>query len=298
MKKNIIIIASAVACIAGIAGAVGFTQMNKQKTQNTVYENLQYGTHERNVLDLYLPENTKETGLVLFIHGGAWVSGDKSAFSVHAKKACEKLNVAAATINYRYLSPEITMEDILSDIDAAVSKIKVVGKENGINIRKMLLSGHSAGGHLSMLYAYKMAETAEIKPAAVANYSGPTNMADENYFINNDLGNDTVLTLLTYATGKQITAENIWDSLSDIEKISPVYYINESTVPTIINHGTADTVVPYSNAVTLNEKLTEYNVTHILNPYEGSGHGLENNKKNESYADSLARQYINEYVLK
>ncbi len=297
MKKNIII-ASAVACIVGIAGAVGFTQMNKQKPQNTVYENLQYGSHERNVLDLYLPENTKETGLVLFIHGGAWVSGDKSAFSVHAKKACEEFNVAAATVNYRYLSPEITMEDILSDIDAAVSKIKAVGKENGINIKKMLLSGHSAGGHLSMLYAYKMAETAEIKPAAVANYSGPTDMTDENYFINNDLGNDNVLTLLTYATGKQITAENIWDNLSDIERISPVYYINESTVPTIINHGTADTIVPYSNAITLDEQLTKYNITHTLNPYEGSGHGLENNKENESYADSLARQYVNEYVLK
>lgn len=262
------------------------------------YENLSYGSHERQVLDLYLPKETADTtGLVLCIHGGAWIGGDKSAYTDDAKDICKKYNIAAATINYRYLSETVTMADIIDDVDAAVTKIKELGTENGTNINKMLLTGHSAGGHLSMLYAYSKADTAAITPAAVANFSGPTDMSDKNYFINNDLGNDNVLMLVSYSTGKNITLENFDESKSEIDKISPLYYINENTVPTIINHGMKDTVVPFSNAVSLDEKLTEYGVTHIFNPYPNSGHGLESDKEQAEYAEKLMLEYINKYVL-
>lgn len=263
------------------------------------YENLSYGEHERNVMDLYIPEETGEkTGLILFIHGGAWIGGDKSSYTDTAKDFCSKYGIAAATINYRYLSETVTMADIIDDIDAAVSKIKAIGNENSTDINKMLLTGHSAGGHLSMLYAYTKAETAAITPAAVANYSGPTDLSDPNFFVNNDLGVDNVLLLISYATGKSVTAENIASYEKEIAEISPLTFVNENTVPTIINHGTKDTVVPYSNAVALDAKLTQFGVTHIFNTYPNSGHGLDSDKDKDEYSYSLALEYINEYVLK
>ncbi len=261
-------------------------------------ENVSYGTHERQVLDLYLPEDLSEvTGLVLCIHGGAWIGGDKSAYTASAKELCKNMNIAAATINYRYLSADVTMYDIIDDVDAAVSKIKEIGKKNGTDINKMLLTGHSAGAHLSMLYAYSKADTAAITPAAVANMSGPTDMTDENYFVNNDLGTENVLMLVTYATGKRITLESFEESKTELEKIAPLYYVNENTVPTIICHGMKDTVVPYSNALTLDAKLTEYGVTHDFISYPNSGHGLESDEEQAKYAEELMIEYLNNYVL-
>jgi len=262
-------------------------------------ENISYGTHERQVLDLYLPEDLSDvTGLVLCIHGGAWIGGDKSAYTDSAKDLCKNMNIATATVNYRYLSENVTMSDIIDDIDAAVAKIKEIGKENGTDINKMLLTGHSAGGHLSMLYAYSKADTAAVTPAAVANFSGPTDLNDKNYFVNNDLGTENVLMLVSFATGKKITLDNFEDSKADLDSASPLYYVNESTVPTIICHGMKDTTVPYSNAVALDEKLTEYGVTHDFISYPNSGHGLESDEEQAKYAEELMVKYFNEYVLK
>ena len=261
-------------------------------------ENVSYGTHERQVLDLYLPEDLSEvTGLVLCIHGGAWIGGDKSAYTDAAKDLCKNMKVATATINYRYLSADVTMYDIIDDVDAAVSKIKEIGRENGTDINKMLLTGHSAGAHLSMLYAYSKADTAAITPAAVANMSGPTDMTDENYFVNNDLGTENVLMLVTYATGKRITLENFEESKTELEKIAPLYYVNENTVPTIICHGMKDTVVPYSNALTLEARLKECGVTYDFISYPNSGHGLESDEEQAKYAEELMIEYLNKYVL-
>lgn len=261
-------------------------------------ENISYGSHERQVLDLYLPEELSDvTGLVLCIHGGAWVSGDKSSYTDNAKDLCKNMKVATATINYRYLSQSVTMADIIDDVDAAVTKIKEIGQEKGTDINKMLLTGHSAGAHLSMLYAYSMADSAAITPAAVANLSGPTDMNDKNYFVNNDLGNENVLMLVSYATGKQITLENFDESKPEIDKFCPLYYVNENTVPTIICHGMKDTIVPYSNAVALDQKLTEYGVTHEFISYPNSGHGLESDNDKAKLAEELMFEYLNTYVL-
>ena len=260
-------------------------------------ENVSYGTHERQVLDLYLPEDLSDvTGLVLCIHGGAWIGGDKSAYTDSAKDLCKSMNVATATINYRYLSETVTMYDIIDDVDAAVAKIKEIGKENGTDINKMLLTGHSAGAHLSMLYAYSKADTAAITPAAVADMSGPTDMTDGNYFINNDLGTDNVLMLVSYATGKKINLESYEESKSEIDKIAPLYYVNENTVPTIICHGMKDTIVPYSNAVTLDAKLTECGVTHEFISYPNSGHGLENDSDSIDYTIQYFYELAEKYL--
>ncbi len=290
------IVAFFMSIVLGIMALFGLENLLDSGIQK--YENISYGTHERQVLDLYLPEEMSDTtGLILCIHGGAWIGGDKSAYTENAKDVCKNYKVAAATINYRYLSESVTMADIIDDIDAAVTKIKAIGTENGTNINKMLLTGHSAGGHLSMLYAYSKADTAAITPAAVANFSGPTDMSDKNYFVNNDLGNDNVLMLVSYSTGKKITLENFDENKSEIDKISPLYYVDKNTVPTLISHGMKDTVVPYSNAVALDERMTQYGVTHIFNSYPNSGHGLENDTEQAKYSEEIMIEYLNKYVL-
>lgn len=63
--------------------------------------NVSYGPHERNVLDFYQAKSAQPTPLVLFIHGGGWVRGDKASPSV--LKDCLLAGISVASINYRFV---------------------------------------------------------------------------------------------------------------------------------------------------------------------------------------------------
>ena len=144
-----------------------------------IYADAAYGDEERQILDLYIPKESDGTiGLVLMIHGGAWIAGDKNAYGADMLRyVSEDVGLAAAAINYRYLSETVNLHDIIDDIDLALQFIKEKGEENGVTIDKAMLTGTSAGAHLSLLYAYSMKDTAPITPACVVSYCGPTDLA-------------------------------------------------------------------------------------------------------------------------
>ena len=77
---------------------------------------------------------------------------------------------------------------------------------------------------------------------------------------------------------------------------TPINYINENSVPTIICHGTKDDVVPFTNAVILEEILTKNKVENELIIFEGSGHGLENNNETLEYAKNKIKEYVKKYL--
>ena len=262
------------------------------------YRNLSYGTHERQVLDLNIPaDNDGEIGLVLFIHGGGWIAGDKEGYGKSLEEVSDLYGFASAAMNYRYVSESSDLDDIMDDIDAALALIKQKGEENGVSINKVLLTGGSAGGHLSLLYGYSRAENAPITPVAVVDNCGPSDLNDDNYYTENGLGSDEqIAELFSWAVGESFTYEERASKYELLEKYSPNYYINENTVPTVINHGMKDNVVPYSNALSLDAKLTEYGVVHVLNAYPDSGHGLEADKENQKKATELFCGYCETYL--
>ena len=75
---------------------------------------------------LLIPKNSgDEVGLILMIHGGAWVAGDKSAYRDLIKTWADK-GYAAATINYRYLDYDVSFDDILDDIESVFKLCKTI----------------------------------------------------------------------------------------------------------------------------------------------------------------------------
>lgn len=273
--------------------------------ENTInYVDLAYGSHERQVMDMYLPKDSDgEVGLILYIHGGAWIGGDKNSYSKTAKNACKDFGYATASISYRYLSEEIDLQDIADDIDLALKKIKETAAENGINVNKVLLTGASAGAHLSMFYAYSRKDTAPITPAAVVSYCGPTDLSDDNFFYNSELGMnselgtfESIAWLLSCACGQSFTYETRAEAKEALLKVSPIYYVDENSVPTVINHGRKDTIVPFSNAVSLAEKLESCGVKYDFNIYPNSGHELGKDEENEKIAYDLLVEYAATYL--
>ncbi len=260
------------------------------------FKNVSYGENSRQVLDLCIPEDNDGTvGLILMIHGGAWIGGDKSAYGSNAEDIAKDYGYAAAAINYRYLSENVTMDDILDDIEAAVAKIKEIGTENGVNINKLLLTGHSAGAHLSMLYAYSRAETSAIEPTAVVSFAGPTDLTNEEYWTNS-LGEGTVAQLLSWATGKNITkTEDITTYRNEILAISPINYV-DNAVPTVIAHGAKDSIVPYQNALDIVSAFDAAGAKYDFVSYPNSDHDLASDPDSEDKTYLLYVEYAAAYL--
>ena len=278
--------------ILGIGG-IGGLEFDCQ-----TYFNMAYGTHERQVVDLCIPNGaTGDTGLVLFIHGGAWIQGDKESYEGGMSYGASELGIATASLNYRYISEDVDLLDVLDDIDAALAKIKEKGAEAGVNINKVLLTGDSAGGHLSLLYAYARKNSAPVTPVAVVSNSGPTDLYDDNFYHNNAMGDTaTICQLMSWACGQSFSYDTKESAREALYRVSPVSYVSADCVPTVINHGTADSIVPFSNAANLDALLTQYGVEHVLNVYQGADHDLGKDEAAKDRADELLFGYIDRFL--
>ncbi len=260
------------------------------------FEEVSYGTHERHTLNLYVPGRKETVGLVLMIHGGAWLGGDKSEYNSKLEELSEN-GYAAAAINYRYISDDVDLLDIMDDIQLATEKIKALGEECGTDINKMLLTGSSAGGHLSLLYAYSRDEVSAIKPAAVVSYCGPTDLREDAYYFDNGIGDENYVSqIFSWACGYKHTFDTRFLAKDALWEVSPLKYVDENTVPTVINHGMIDNIVPFSNAEALRDALIKFGIEHEFNAYPNSGHGLYEDAENVAIADRLFYKYIETYL--
>ena len=292
-------IAAFFAVLSAFISAVfsGGTEVYKK---NYVYLDAPYGTHERQIYDMYLPKSAEgETGLVLFLHPGGWVAGDKDSYRGDFSFWTEK-GYAAAAMNYRFLSREdgVGMREILDDITAALGAIKAEAAKKGADITKVVLAGGSAGAHLSLLYAYACQNEAPVKPVAAVSYCGPTMLWDEEFIFHNEFGNydPAFLTdLLSKLTKVEFTPETVSVALPALEAYSPITYVDENTVPTLLFHGMKDTVVPYHTVAAMEEKLTQYGVPHEMISYPESGHALDDPACNDA-ARALFIQYVDTYL--
>src|SRR4051794_27610332 len=100
---------------------------------------LGYGDKVRNRFDLFLPTG-RPTGLVVFVHGGFWMRLDKSYWSHLARGAVES-GYAVAMPSYT-LCPEVRIADITNEVATAIAQAAAMIEG------PLLLTGHSAGGHL------------------------------------------------------------------------------------------------------------------------------------------------------
>ncbi len=247
---------------------------------------LAYGDHERQIYDLALPENGGG-GLILFLHGGAWIHGSKDGYRDELDEWCAK-GYAAAAINYRYLAPDTHMDALLDDITAALSAIRSKAAQYGVTLRRVLLTGASAGGHLSLLYAYSKADEAPIRPACVVDYCGPTLLTDEALLSGTPARyppEEQWIELFSNLTGIPYTGDNREEILPRLLRYSPVAHVTERAVPTVVCHGQLDDVVPFSNAVALRDALEANRVEYVFLPMPNAGHGLE---QEDIYRESRA----------
>ncbi len=134
--------------------------------------NVHYGTHERQVLDFYKADSDKSTPLVIWIHGGGWVSGDKK--NVHGLESYLDAGISVVSINYRYswqaqlagVMPPVKWP--LEDAVRALQFVRSKAKEWNIDKERIAASGSSAGASSSLYLAFHndMADLNSSDPVA------------------------------------------------------------------------------------------------------------------------------------
>lgn len=241
---------------------------------NDKFLDIKYGNEsEYQKMDIIRPNNIEEKlPAILYIHGGAWVSGDKRSDGKYFTFDIPKFGYVLATMNYR-LAPEYNFSDQMEDVKSALEFIVENAETYGIDSEKIYIWGDSAGGHLA-----QMAGLTLDNIGAVVSFYGVSDLLcmDEDakeYPMN--WGKTTLTSMespICMLMGGVISGD---DKLVEMTKeASPINNVKKEAVPFLLQHGNADKEVYYKQSVRMAEKLNEISPESDveLDIFEGADH--------------------------
>lgn len=173
---------------------------------------------------------------------------------------------AIVNLNYRLASngnSPFPMQ--IDDIKSVLEHLQQPENEYHISNRYAFI-GVSAGGHLSLLTAYRHNSDNGIK--MVCSIVGPTNFTDQAYVNPTQIGYFAIKQSLENITGKSMVTDT--DYFKDK---SPYHVVTETAPPTILFYGDSDPLIPTSQGVKMVEKLDQLDVTNHFTLYQNAGHG-------------------------
>lgn len=223
---------------------------------------------------------------LVLIHGGGWSGGNRQTFAGLAQQAAER-GYVAVTISYRLTQPDpmtklgkTPFPAQIEDCKCAVRWLKANAEKYHVDVNRIAVGGGSAGGHLSLLVGLTDAThklegngghaDQSSRVNAVVNIFGPTDLAE----------------CWKTSTGARPFLQGLAgtpdDSPEAITAASPVTYISSDDPPVLTLHGSADTLVPPSQAKLLDAAMKAAGAKHELLILEGQGHGFAGESQKQS----------------
>ena len=233
----------------------------------------------RQRLDLYRPKRPEREMLpvIVFVHGGGWMQGNKSDGARRLIPFVRTGKYAGVSIGHR-LSGEAIWPAQIHDCKAAIRWVRANAAKYGLDPEGIGVWGTSAGGHLVLMLGTS-GDVAKLegnvgphtdvssKVSAVANFFGPSDLlAMINQPSNIDrTGPDAPEALLI---GGRLS-----DNPEKAEEASPITYVTRNDPPVLTVHGNRDRIVPYDQGVRMHRALKEVGVKSYFVTVEGGGHG-------------------------
>ena len=223
-----------------------FTDLQKLPVDEPTAK-LQYGEEALQFGELRIPDKKGPHPVVVIIHGGCWLSSyDLSLMDAMATRLTAK-GYATWNLEYRRVGDEEGgWPNTFLDVAKGLNYLKVIEKEYQLNLSRVVVTGHSAGGHLALWLAGKNGipsalPIADPEPAPVG-ISGVVSLAG-------------IVDLTTYlvrdgnSCGSSVDelAGGLPEDVPDHYKFgSPVNLLPHS-IPTILITGTRDRIVPIAH---------------------------------------------------
>lgn len=126
-----------------------------------------YGAHPRQILDVYRRAGAANAPVVLFVHGGAFVRGDKDVTDEVYANVCyyfARHGYIAINVEYR-LAPESRFPGGVQDLAGAIAWVKRSARDFGGDPARLFLVGHSAGSTHVAGYAWDPNMSTRVDPA-------------------------------------------------------------------------------------------------------------------------------------
>ncbi|WP_318744932.1 alpha/beta hydrolase [Corynebacterium sp. SFY-M4] len=268
----------------------------------SVVKDLKYGDEVQNDFDLYLPKSKKNQSgktkakngsqfpLVVWIHGGGFVSGDKKD-AASAKDAATR-GYVSASVNYTTNTDDhpSNLDKMYTEIKNSVNAAVAQATQHGYPVNQMAITGESAGGTLAMMYAFRDGKTSPVPLKFVFQEVGPASFQPEDWAdADGDIkgyGKDKKK-FLTELTGVHLSDHDMTDgSYRNLaERVSPYHYVSSISVPILMAYGKKDKIVPFKVHDRLLSALNNNHVHYDYLVFPRSGHGL--------YSDpGQARKYV------
>ena len=253
-----------------------------------------YGLDPRQTLEIeYRPNDANQTPMVLFIHGGSWISGDKSVMRRYQQQVVDA-GYGYVSMNYRFIMTGATYLDMLDDIQLVIQFLKDFASDLNVDTTRMAMVGESAGAHLAMLYAYRNVSPIPIEFAMAL--VPPVDFTDPGYL---SFGDPTVQLFLAnglMATSligpEDLVANGYPDAWMDA---SPIHHLS-TAIPTLIGYAGLDELIPLSNMEGFLMAATAINAPIEAIFFPNSGHSLSNDPDKLSELLATFFMYLNNFL--
>lgn len=254
-----------------LTGGYGFSQTNPVidafPKGTILHGNVSYNndTLQKHLLDIYLPANAKgKLPLVIFIHGGGWLSNDKYADMGYMKKTVAEITscgFALASIDYRF-STQAVFPAQMQDCNRAISFLYDNAEKYGFDKERFAVMGFSAGGHLASMVGLSKNNNIStfFMPAtgksfyfkAVVDFYGPAEL--QLFPRSNDDKSPEALLIGAAPLVRPDLAK----------AASPVTYVDKNDPPFLIIHGEKDDLVSPNQSRLLSSWLSVNGVQNEL----------------------------------
>lgn len=266
-----------------------------------VFKDINYvegGTNPHQTLDLYIPadiEEREKVPLIIWIHGGAWISGDKASPAVMWQIVGRRF--AMASINYRYAT-ESPHPAQVNDCKTAVRWLRDHAEQYHLDPSRFGCWGHSAGGHLATLLGTTGDLDIIVAGPGVAKepskrIAGSPSKGEHSVFpssvqaVSNWAGPVDLTSLI-----KQQSADSKIDFSDPTQPLgvllggkapgqcldaSPIFFLSADDPPLLLVHGDRDDVIPTAQSHQLYKRAKELGWPKVTLVIEhGESHPLNN----------------------
>jgi acetyl esterase/lipase len=214
-------------------------------------------------MDVYFPGAGGPWPALVYVHGGAWIRGDKSEAAALAPGMTAQ-GYLVVSLNYR-LYPAAKFPEMIEDVKCAIRSLRAQAGEYNLDPQQIAAIGASAGGHLVALLGtadesagWDIGEYPDqsSRVQAVVALAPPTDLTQK--FPNPDME------LMRHVGPGQV----------NVAQASPITYVSADDPPFLLIHGDRDSVVPLEQSQLMFDRLTQNGVVAQLVVVKNGDHSL------------------------